>query len=208
MARIVEVGHDLEIVRFGEVALTNTGKLACGRLSLYLDDDHIYQSIERRTREALFTPSKAKSDASQSRSALVDKEKATSPQKTLVGEQAGVDLSMGLFEDDAILDLERVLSGTSRERIRDRSGRFQTPRGNVLTGTWWNLSLRPNLQLRLPDSTSCLESSIANAELVLDIGLFPGETRQLWGVLSLKVCTSPRDKDLVTASIDLEIIRW
>jgi len=77
----------------------------------------------------------------------------------------------------------------------------------VWTGDGWNLSVRPNLQLRLPDSMGVVYC-VTNAELTFDVNLYPGETRQYWGVLSFKVGTQPRDRNNAMASVELEVVRW
>lgn len=204
--RVLQIGKELEIFRLGEVALTNEGKLKVGNLSLYLDDDRIYERIEQRTREALFTAGRARADANLSRVVSTDKERAERPVRAL-GDEAKVDVSVGLLEDDAALDLERVLAGTTRARTR-RGGQFQTPRGNVLTGDGWNMSFRPNVSLKLPDGGAGVFSAISRAEAVVDLRLYPGETRQLFGILTFRASTSGRDGFGFTGQVQLEIVRW
>jgi hypothetical protein len=208
LSRIESIGKELEIVRAGEFALTTEGRLRVGRLSLYLDDDRIYQRIEQRTREALFAPTRARADANLTRPLGTEKEKQERPQKQVVSGEDRIDVSLALLEDDAAVELERVLSGTNRGRAHRRSGVFETPQGNVYTGEGWNLAVRPRLQLRLPTAIGDVRSAISQAQLVVEVGLFPGETRQLWGTLSFRVSTSPRDKEFASASIALEVVRW
>jgi hypothetical protein len=210
LPRIETVGAEIEIFRLGEIVITNEGRLKVGRLSLYLDDDRIYERIEEKTRDALFAASRRGADPGSARAAAApaDKDRTEKPQKAFVTEENRVDLTLGLFEDDAAIDLERVLAGTARDRSRPAGGRFKTPRGNLVTGDGWNMSLTPNISLRLPDNGGSLPGAVSNAELVLDVNLYPGETRQLWGILSFKVAASPRDQNNVTASAEILIVRW
>ncbi len=208
LPRVESVGSEIELFRLGEIVITNEGKLKVGRLSLYLDDDRIYERIEERTRDALFSSSRRIDPASARLAAPAEKDRTEKPQKALVTDENHLDLAVGLLEDDAAIDLDRVLAGTARDRSRPASGRFQTPRGNLATGDGWNLSLHPNISLRLPDSSSAIPGAVSNAELEFDLNLYPGEARQLWGILCFKVAASPRDENNVTASIELLILRW
>ena len=202
-------GEEIELFHVGEFSLSNSGRFTAGRLSLYLDDDRIYERIEQRTRDALFAPNHSRSDANLQRVTGQDKDKAQEkPQRVLFGDENRFDVTIDLLENDAEVDLERVLSGTGRARIRPPGGAFKTPRGSLATFESWNVSLRPNVQLRFPSSLGTAMTALSYAEVTLEIGLYPGETRQLWGTIRFNVRTSPFDRDKLAATADFEVYRW
>jgi hypothetical protein len=206
---VIAVGQEVELFRFGEVSLTNEAQIRLGRLSLYLDDDRIYELVGQRARDAFLaaTQAKARPDPNAARPApTVPGQDPSKPVKTLVSEESRIDISIGLGEDDADVELERVLAGTERQRGRRTAGRFETPKGNLVTGEGWNLCAHPALGLRLPTSSD-MTQAFSSVSIAFDVNLFPGETRQLWGLVSLRFQASPSGRTC-SATLDFEVLRW
>ncbi len=208
--RVQVTGEEIELFHLGELSITNEGRVKVGRLSLYLDDDRIYQQIEQKTRDTLILQVRARLDANLARVATPpDRDRAEKTVKAPgVPEESHPDAALELTEDDALLELERVLAGTSRERARPASGKFETPKGSLYTGDGWNLSLHTTFHLRVPDSTSSPEGAISTVAAELDLNLYPGETRQLFGYIAFKASCDPHDRNAVMASVELDIFRW
>lgn len=209
--RVEEVGREIELVRLGEVALTTEGKVRVGRLSVYVDDDRVYERV-RSPLESLATPqSRARSDAHLARSPGASPSAGDPSGKDrprLPADDGHVDLGIGL-EDDADVELEQALRGSLRARVLARiagPSRGTTPRGNLWTGDGWNVSVRPTLQLRIPQ-LSALEGTVGQAAVQVDVGLYPNDLREPWAIVTLRVKGNPRAREVV-ASLDFEVVRW
>jgi hypothetical protein len=161
---LVDVGEEVEVLRLGDIALTNEFKLEAGGLDVFLGPRRLVGK-----EAAVSWSSRAGSDG-----------------RPGAGEPAESGAS------DATLDLERVLSGTCRA-WRAGSGRVRVrPQGNVLATDCWAIDCRPNLTFAAPRG-EC-SSLIQSAELDLDVTYHPQEVAACWRLLIVGASLSPGNR--------------
>ncbi|MBI3723402.1 hypothetical protein HY251_05535 [bacterium] len=207
--RIDTIGSEIELLRIGELAFTNEGKLRLGRLSVYLDDERTYEKLSKVREVATAPVPRARADAHLARAPGAAASDRAAPSPVNLSEENRFDLTLALDEEDAQLELERLTRGTLREglrRVASGGRRGWTPRGNLWTGDGWNVTVRPTLRLRLP-SFSALEETISNAAVEVNVLFFTRGAREPWGALSLRVHGRPSDNELV-ASVEFDFLRW
>jgi hypothetical protein len=186
---VVTRGSEIDLFRVGEASFTTEDKIRLGSFSFFFDDERFHERFAQKTLETLVAVASGKTQV------LADH-----LIKTTESEENRV--SVGLASEDACVELERVLSGTGRQRSKC----YETPHGNLVTGEGWNLSVYPAVSLRLP--TRCDPTqTLSNAGVEFDLNLYPGETRQQWARVSLELRTSPSD-NAYTAICEFEVLRW
>jgi hypothetical protein len=150
--RIEHIGHELEVLRFGEVAFTTEGKIRVGKLWFYIDDERIYERLPAREQilnglQLLTSRPSAHQDAVTSRS---QGQPVQPPKKELQSnvDDRLVDVSLGWTEDDVVRDLALLHNGSLDRYTAARLGlRRPIPRGNVYTARTWNLSIKPSITI-------------------------------------------------------------
>jgi hypothetical protein len=175
-AFILDVGEETEFLTLGDASLTNEGKLHWGKLELFFGP----------TPPVSLDSSAAWVTGRPLSSSLVSRADDRDP-------------------EDATLELEQVLSGTSCA-WRAGVGRVRAPaHGNILTTDEWVIDCRPSLNFSLPRGS--IASVIQCAELDFDVRYQPREATASWRVIFGSVTCSPADRS-VQFVVGTEIVGW
>ncbi len=179
---IRHVGHEIEVVRLGELSLTTEGRVRCEWLRLKFENEWIPNAIKGPLSSLMRQRFEAR---------------LQHPVPQLMSERRS-DLSVR-FEDDASIELERLRSAHPWPK-------GETPRGNLWTGDGWNLSFRPTLQIRLP-KLRAPETAIGSISAQIDFMAYTDRAREPWVAVSLHVCGQPAQRQ-IEATLEAEILRW
>jgi hypothetical protein len=202
----ITIGQESVILRLGEFELTTEGRIRGGRLSLFLHDDAIFESLEAKAR-SLEPGAKSGQLAAGPGRLAKDKEKdrAGERNQSAMLREDGIEAGIRWFASDVEEDLERALCGTSRDRC-NRAGPFHTPRGNFLTGDHWNLDFMGGLEAKVPQ-LNAIGTGFQDIFFELDLSVYPELTRQQWRILQLSVDLRPNSRDY-SAMLVFQVANW